>query len=138
MREWARHIRISSEDVKAERGIVIEEWRAGRTAAGRMAEDYWATLTGGSRYEQRMPIGKEEVVRGASAELLGAFYRRHYQLARMAVVVVGDVQPADVLELLEREPELRELNAHFETNEGWAHSLAEERAAGGVEPESSR
>ena len=32
LHEWACRIRISDEDVEAERGIVLEEWRAGRSA----------------------------------------------------------------------------------------------------------
>ena len=32
LHEWACRIRISDEDVEAERGVVLEEWRAGRSA----------------------------------------------------------------------------------------------------------
>ena len=45
LHEWACRIRISDDDVECERGVVLEEWRAGRNAAGRMAEDYWRELT---------------------------------------------------------------------------------------------
>ncbi len=100
LHEWACRIRISEEDVRAERSVVLEEWRAGRTSANRAVEDYWATLTAGSAYERRMPIGIESVIRGASAESIRDFYSRWYRLTQMAVIVVGDVTPDDVIKLL--------------------------------------
>jgi len=36
LREWAFHIRCSDEDIEAERGIVMEEWRQVRTSGSRL------------------------------------------------------------------------------------------------------
>ena len=38
LHEWACRIRISDEDVEDERGVVLEEWRAGRSAFARHGE----------------------------------------------------------------------------------------------------
>ena len=54
----ARFVRCSDADVEAERGVVMEEWRQGRTAHGRADEDYVTTLMRGSLYAERLPIGK--------------------------------------------------------------------------------
>jgi zinc protease len=49
LKEWANYIRCSDADVEAERSVVHEEWRQGRSAAGRSDEDYFATLMRGRR-----------------------------------------------------------------------------------------
>ena len=104
LHEWASRIRIADEDVEGEKGVVLEEWRAGRTAAGRMSESYWRTLVQDSKYADRMPIGLEEVIKGASGELVRGLYKRLYTLGRMAAVVVGDFESCEeVLAMLEAE-----------------------------------
>jgi hypothetical protein len=54
-------MRISDDDVNAERSIVMEEWRKGQTAQGRAMEAYWKMLFAGSQYPHRFPIGTVEV-----------------------------------------------------------------------------
>ena len=44
----------------------------------------------GSKYADRLPIGKETVIRGVPAETVRAFYKRWYRPEHMCVVVVGD------------------------------------------------
>ncbi len=75
-------------------GALLEEWRAGRTAAGRASASFWRLLTSGSRYEHRLPIGEEGVIRTVSAEVVRGFYRKRYLLPQMAAVVVGDFEAA--------------------------------------------
>ncbi|KAL6755922.1 Metalloenzyme, LuxS/M16 peptidase-like protein [Haematococcus lacustris] len=88
-------------DLAKERGAVLEEWRMARNAQGRAAEAHWRLIMQGSRYEDRLPIGKEQVVKGVSAETVKAFYERWYRPENMAVVVVGDfTRPADVAALI--------------------------------------
>ena len=77
--------------IDKERGVVIEEWR-GRLGAGtRIRDQQLPLLYHDSRYAERLPIGKPEVIRGAPAQRLRDFYERHYRPERMAVVAVGDV-----------------------------------------------
>src|SRR5688572_28444428 len=45
----------------------------------------------GSRYADRSPIGKPEIIERAQREQLLRFYRDWYRLDLMAVIVVGDV-----------------------------------------------
>jgi zinc protease len=49
-----------------------------------------------SRYADRLPIGKPEVIRGAPAARLRAFYDTWYRPERMAIVAVGDVSPQEL------------------------------------------
>eukprot|EP01062_Namystynia_karyoxenos_P032223 TRINITY_DN23781_c0_g1_i1.p1 TRINITY_DN23781_c0_g1~~TRINITY_DN23781_c0_g1_i1.p1 ORF type:complete len:1151 (+),score=361.79 TRINITY_DN23781_c0_g1_i1:84-3455(+) len=92
--EWAAHVRCSDDDVDRERGIVLEEAR--RQATQRISEALLLSSLEGSRYAKRLPIGLREVVRGAPAETVRAFYRKWYHPALMAVVVIGDVDPQEV------------------------------------------
>ena len=74
--EFARAVRISDEDVDAERGAVLEEWRMGRDARGRAAEAYWKELMAGSLYAERSPIGTEEIIRQANPQVFRDFYAK--------------------------------------------------------------
>jgi hypothetical protein len=40
---------VSVEDLEKERGAVLEEYRGGRNAAGRMQDSHWALLFQGSK-----------------------------------------------------------------------------------------
>ena len=51
-------------------------------------------LLQGSRYAERLPIGTPEVIKGAPRERLLAFYKKWYRPDAMAVIVVGDIDPA--------------------------------------------
>ncbi len=75
---------------------MIEEWR-GRLGAGtRMQQPQIEGIFGPmSRYAQRLPIGTPESLKAFTVERLRDFYRAHYRANRMAVVVVGDIPPAE-------------------------------------------
>lgn len=42
-------VRVSAEDLEKERGAVLEEYRGGRNATGRMQDSHWALLFEGSK-----------------------------------------------------------------------------------------
>lgn len=88
--EFSSEIRVSEEDLEKERGAVLEEYRGGRNAMGRMQEAHWVLMMKGSKYADRLPIGLEKVIRTVSAETVKSFYHRWYHLKNMAVVAVGD------------------------------------------------
>mmetsp|Transcript_12208 Transcript_12208/g.26250 ORF Transcript_12208/g.26250 Transcript_12208/m.26250 type:complete len:1102 (+) Transcript_12208:74-3379(+) len=101
--EFAFKIRCAPGDISKERGAVLEEWRMSRDAAGRAQEAHWQLIMQGSRYADRLPIGKESVIRGVAPEVVRAFYERWYRPQHMAVVVVGDVaDTADVVQLIQQ------------------------------------
>ena len=47
------------------------------------------------QYAERLPIGKESVIRNVPASTVKAFYQRWYRPEHMAVVVTGDFADAD-------------------------------------------
>jgi zinc protease len=94
--DFAGGITLDTAEIDRERGVVIEEWR-GRLGAGtRMQQPQLEALFGDSRYVNRLPIGTPEVLKSFPAERLRQFYRDHYRPGRMAVIVVGDIDPAEI------------------------------------------
>jgi zinc protease len=94
--DFAGGIALTTEEIDRERGVVIEEWR-GRLGAGtRMQQPQLDALFGDSRYAQRVPIGTPENLKSFPPDRLRDFYRDHYRPGRMAVVVVGDIDPAAI------------------------------------------
>ncbi len=59
-------------------------------------------IYGKSKYTERSPIGLPEVLKSFKPETLRAFYERWYRPDRMAVIVVGDIDPAEALTLLQK------------------------------------
>jgi zinc protease len=94
LEDWASGVTFDPEEIDKERGVVIEEWRLGRGAEGRIRDQQFPILFKGSRYAERLPIGTLEVLQKATPETFKRFYRDWYRPDLMAVVVVGDVDPA--------------------------------------------
>ncbi|MBN2324046.1 MAG: insulinase family protein [Spirochaetes bacterium] len=90
LEEWAHLMTLETEEIDKERGVIVEEWRLGRDADARMRETQYPLLFFGSRYAERLPIGKMEVIRNFDPAVLKRFYRDWYRPDLMAVVAVGD------------------------------------------------
>ena len=50
---------FDGEEIDKERGVVLEEWRLGRGAGARIRDQQLPVIFKGSRYAERMPIGKQ-------------------------------------------------------------------------------
>jgi predicted Zn-dependent peptidase len=104
LEDWAHNALLEEEEIDKERGVVLEEWRIGRGANQRMLEQYLPVLLKGSRYAERLPIGKKEVLENFKPETLREFYRDWYRPDLMAVIAVGD---------LDVEETEKQIKAHF-------------------------
>jgi len=98
LRDWASDISFDDEEVESERGVIIEEWRLGRGADARMSDIQVPYLYKGSRYAERRPIGKIEIIENCESETLKRFYHDWYRPDLMAVVAVGDFDAAEMVE----------------------------------------
>ncbi|MGD8377087.1 MAG: insulinase family protein [Acidobacteriota bacterium] len=94
LRDWADGLLFDDQEIDAERGVILEEWRLGQGAASRVRDLQWPVLFEGSRYAERLPIGDEAVIRSAAHQRLRAFYRDWYRPDLMSVVAVGDFDGA--------------------------------------------
>ena len=84
---------LSKNEIDKERGVVLEEWRLGQGANSRLQRLQFPILMHGSRYADRLPIGDPDVIKSSDPARLRAFAREWYRPERMAVAVVGDVDP---------------------------------------------
>ncbi|MBL0937328.1 MAG: insulinase family protein [Gemmatimonadaceae bacterium] len=90
----ASGIRFDSLEVVNERGVVLSEWRNGLGAGERLRDKQFPVLLRGSRYAERLPIGKPAILENANPAPLKRFWRDWYRPDLMAVIAVGDVEPA--------------------------------------------
>jgi zinc protease len=102
LQDWAQGVALKEEDIDAERNIVLEELRLGKGAQDRMSKQFLPKLFDGSKYAHRLPIGTEESLKGFKAEALRRFYKDWYRPDLMAVVVVGDMEPAKAQAMVEQ------------------------------------
>ena len=93
LEDWAGGITFDPQEVDQERGVVIEEWRLGRGAEGRLIDAEIPVLFADSRYAERQPIGSREVLETASRDTIERFYRDWYRPDLMAVIAIGDFDP---------------------------------------------
>ncbi len=92
--DWAHQVSLDNKEIDKERGVIVEEWRLGLGADDRMMQKYLPVLFKGSKYAERLPIGKVEIVKSFPYDTLRTFYKTWYRPDLMAVVVVGDIDPA--------------------------------------------
>src|SRR3989442_10502121 len=89
--DFAGGLTLSAEEIDKERGVVTEEWRGGLGAGSRIRDKQLPILFYKSRYAERLPIGKPDIIRTAPPERLRSFYDTWYRPDRMAMVAVGDI-----------------------------------------------
>lgn len=91
LEDWASGLSFENEEIDKERGVVASELRLGLGAEKRMFDKTFPVQMHGSRYAERLPIGKLSILEKCSYETLKSFYKDWYRPDLMAVVVVGDV-----------------------------------------------
>jgi len=96
LEDWAHNLSFEPAEIDKERGVIVEEWRLGRGASARMRDKQLPILLKGSRYAERLPIGKKETIETFPHDRLKKFYADWYRPDLMAVVVVGDFDKATV------------------------------------------
>jgi zinc protease len=96
LRDWAGDVTFDPVEVDKERGVVLEEWRLGRGANKRLFDKQAPVLFHGSKYADRLPIGKPEILKTAPRDALYRFYKEWYRADNMAVIAVGDFTAADI------------------------------------------
>jgi zinc protease len=93
LEDWAQGDSLKDDAIDAERPIVLEEARLGKGAGDRISRKLLPEIFNGSQYANRLPIGKEDLLKTFHYDVLRRFYHDWYRPDLMAVVVVGDVEP---------------------------------------------
>lgn len=91
-----------ADDLERERPIVIEEWRGGLGVAQRMNAKRTAAQRTGSRYPAHRTIGNRQAIEQSQLAALLDFQQRWYLPNNMVLNVVGDFDPQQMAEQIER------------------------------------
>ena len=100
LHDWAQNVSFDDPEIEKERGVVLEEWRSSRGAGMRNTEKIFPVMFKGSRYANRLPIGKPEIIQNGKAERIKQYYKDWYRPDLMAVIAVGDFDKAAVEKLV--------------------------------------
>ena len=84
---------LSDANVRAEVPIVLAEKRERGGVGERVSEQTLQTLFSGQRLAERITIGTEDSLNGASGKSVKAFYDRWYRPENTVISVVGDLDP---------------------------------------------
>jgi zinc protease len=96
LEDWAHNVSFDPTEIDKERGVIIEEWRGRRGAGARIQDKQFPVLLKGSRYAERLPIGKTDVIETFKHDVLKKFYADWYRPDLMTVIAVGDFDKAAV------------------------------------------
>ncbi|MBR0196141.1 MAG: insulinase family protein [Paludibacteraceae bacterium] len=91
MRDWSCGLSLLGDEIDAERGVIREEWRTGRTAMRRMYKELNALMYPGTQYAKRDVIGDTAVINNFEYQALRDYYHKWYGPDNQAIIVVGDI-----------------------------------------------
>lgn len=103
MADWAFGVTFDSHEIDKERGVVIEEWRSKQGATNRLREQYLPVLFNKSRYAERLPIGKVDILKHFKRQTIVDFYDKWYRPDLMSIAIVTDIDPKKVEEYIKNE-----------------------------------
>ena len=96
LEDFAHSVSFDPGEIDKERGVILEEWRLGLGPGERIRDAQFPVLLKGSRYAERLPIGKPDIIRNVGHDRLKQFYADWYRPDLMAVVAVGDFDKSAV------------------------------------------
>ncbi len=102
LEDWAFNNLFDKTEIEKERGVVLEESRLNKGASERMRQQYFPILFNGSKYANRLPIGTDQTLKTFKPETLKNFYKTWYRPDLMAVIIVGDIDPAEAEKSLQK------------------------------------
>jgi zinc protease len=88
--EWSNNIAFENTEIDAERGVIHEEWRTGRSAMFRMMREANKTLFKDSKYATHDVIGDIDLIDTFPYEAIKRFYATWYRPDLQAIIAVGD------------------------------------------------
>jgi len=90
--DWVRGLSFNHDDIDAERGVIMSEWRTSQGQQSRFKELVIPKLYYNSRYTERLPIGDTAVIKGFEYDEIKDFYKAWYRPDLTAIIVAGDIE----------------------------------------------
>lgn len=103
LQDWAQGISLEHSEIDKERGVIMEEKRAGKSLGERIQEMTLPVSLNHSLYAQRVPIGTEQVIQHFPYHEIEHFYKNWYRPNLQAVIVVGDIDADKVEQQLKQQ-----------------------------------
>ena len=97
MHDYSHFVLNEQEEIDSERGVIIEERRTRRNAQWRVYEQNKQYMYKGSKYADCSLIGSQENLETFKRESLVNFYETWYRPDNQALIVVGDIDPDQIL-----------------------------------------
>jgi zinc protease len=94
--DYAGGLLLLDSAINKERSIILSEKRARDSVEYRQHLAEYGFVLGSTLLPKRMPIGDASVIEKAPRERFLDFYNTWYQPSRMAVIAVGDFDPAEI------------------------------------------
>ncbi len=94
--DYAGGLLLTAAEIERERGVILSEKRSRDSVGYRTSLATRRFLLAGTRFIERDIIGTDDVLKQAQRDRFTAFYDGWYRPERMAVVIVGDIDPAAV------------------------------------------
>ncbi len=102
LQDWASGLTFDNKQIDDERAVVLEESRLGKGAEDRMFRKIYPKEYAGSRYAERLPIGKDSIIKTFKYDAVKRFYKDWYRPNLMAVIVVGDIDVNQTEKLIQQ------------------------------------
>lgn len=102
LEDWAHQVTYLDDDIDNERAIILEESRLGKGAQERMFKKILPKMLSGSLYAERLPIGKDSIIKTFRHDAIRRFYKDWYRPNLMAVIVVGDITKDKALAMIQK------------------------------------
>jgi zinc protease len=98
--DWSGAALMENDEIDKERKVVLEESRLGKGADDRMMKKWLPEYLNQSLYAERLPIGDDELLKNFKHDVIKRFYHDWYRPNLQAVMVVGDIEPAEAERLI--------------------------------------
>lgn len=98
--DWSGAALLENDEIDKERYVVLEESRLGKGADDRMMKKWLPEYLNGSLYAKRLPIGDDELLKTFKHDVIKRFHHDWYRPNLQAVMVVGDIEPAEAERLI--------------------------------------
>jgi len=91
LHDWSGFLTLDADEIEAERGVILEEWRTGRSAMFRMWSQANRIRFPGSQYAVRDVIGDSAVIINFEHQALHDFHNEWHRPDLQALIIVGDI-----------------------------------------------